>query len=239
MSSPNPNMRDLVAYRIKYVPHPIAGNDWCIYPSYDFTHCLIDSCEDITHSLCTLEFESRHESYDWLIDQLSLYRPVVWEYSRLNLTHTVLSKRKLITLVKQGFVRGWDDPRKFYLLFILVNTVLFIICTPGMSTIYAFRRKGYTPSAINTFCEKIGVTRAPNMIPITLLEQCCRLDLDPKVHRAMVVLRPLKVVLTNVGENERLDITVPNHPYEDKGTHTVPLTRVVRLFIFIILAKLN
>jgi len=207
MSSPNPNMRDLVAYRIKYVPHPIAGNEWCIYPSYDFTHCLIDSLEDITHSLCTLEFESRHESYNWLIDQLSLYRPVVWEYSRLNLTHTVLSKRKLIFLVKNGYVRGWDDPR--------------------MSTIYAFRRKGYTAEAINMFAEKIGVTRAPNMIPFSLLEQCCRLDLDPKVPRAMVVLRPLRVVLTNVTDTE--EVTVPNQPpnYKDKGTHKVPLTRVV------------
>lgn len=207
MASPNPNMRDLVAYRIKYVPHPITGNDWCIYPSYDFTHCLIDSLEDITHSMCTLEFESRHESYDWLVDMLSLYRPVVWEYSRLNLTNTVLSKRKLIQLVKQGYVRGWDDPR--------------------MTTLVAFRRKGYTPEAINMFAEKIGVTRAPNLIPFSLLEQCCRLDLDPKAHRAMVVLRPLRVVLTNVPEDFREELTVPNHPKEDKGTHKVPLTRVV------------
>lgn len=151
-------MRDLVAYRIKYSPHPISGNDWCIYPSYDFTHCLVDSLEDITHSLCTLEFESRRESYDWLIDVLDLYRPVVWEYSRLTLTHTVLSKRKLIHLVKNGYVRGWDDPR--------------------MSTIYAYRRKGFTSQAINMFCEKIGVTRAPNVIPIQLLEQVTQYNLS-------------------------------------------------------------
>jgi len=207
MSSPNPNMRDLVAYRIKFAPHPVAGDVWCIYPSYDFTHCLVDSLEDITHSLCTLEFESRREPYNWLIDQLDLYRPVVWEYSRLNLSRTVLSKRKLIFLVKEGIVRGWDDPR--------------------MSTIYAYRRKGYTSTAINMFCEKIGVTRAPNLIPITLLEQCLRLDLDPKVNRAMCVIHPLRVVITNIPEGEEEQITIANHPYEDKGKRQVPFARVL------------
>lgn len=208
MKHDNPNMRDLVAYRVKYVPHPVAGNEWCVYPSYDFTHCLVDSIEHVTHSLCTLEFERRRESYNWLVDVLGLYRPLVWEFSRLNLTNTVLSKRKIIRLVKEKYVRGWDDPR--------------------MSTINAFRRKGYTAEAINLFCEKIGVTRAPNTISYSLLEQCCRLDLDPKVHRAMVVLHPLKVVLTNIPEDAPdEEITVKNHPFIDMGTHKVPLSRVV------------
>eukprot|EP01111_Echinosteliopsis_oligospora_P012983 TRINITY_DN4544_c0_g1_i2.p1 TRINITY_DN4544_c0_g1~~TRINITY_DN4544_c0_g1_i2.p1 ORF type:complete len:782 (-),score=211.80 TRINITY_DN4544_c0_g1_i2:3-2348(-) len=207
MQNPNPNMRDLVAYRIKYTPHPISGSDWCVYPSYDYTHCLVDSIEDITHSLCTLEFETRRESYNWLIDVLDLYRPVVWEYSRLNLSNTVLSKRKLIRLVKEGYVRGWDDPR--------------------MSTLNGFRRKGYTAAAINNFCEGIGVTRAPNMIPYSLLEHYLRLDLDPRSHRAFAVLNPVKVTITNLPADHYEQITIANHPYNDLGTHVVPFTNTL------------
>jgi len=207
MKHPNPCMRDLVAYRIKYHHHPVSGDKWCIYPSYDYTHCLVDSIENITHSLCTLEFEIRRLSYNWLIDVLGLYRPVVWEYARLNLTHTVLSKRKIITLVQQGFVKGWDDPR--------------------LSTLNAFRRKGYTPEAINSLCETIGVTRTNNTtIPYELLELCCRQDLDSKATRAMVVLDPIKVVITNYPEGQSEEITVPNIPSNPSmGTHKVDLSR--------------
>ncbi|KAF2076881.1 hypothetical protein CYY_001783 [Polysphondylium violaceum] len=207
MKHPNPCMRDLVAYRIKYHHHPVSGDKWCIYPSYDYTHCLVDSIENITHSLCTLEFEIRRLSYNWLVDVLGLYRPVVWEYARLNLTHTVLSKRKIITLVQKGFVKGWDDPR--------------------LSTLNAFRRKGYTPEAINSLCETIGVTRTNNTtIPYELLELCCRQDLDGKATRAMVVLDPIKVVITNYPQDQTEQITVPNIPANPAlGTHQVDLSR--------------
>ncbi|EFA83742.1 glutamine-tRNA ligase [Heterostelium album PN500] len=209
MKHPNPCMRDLIAYRIKFHPHPVSGDKWVIYPSYDYTHCLVDSIENITHSLCTLEFEVRRLSYNWLIDVLGLYRPVVWEYARLNLTHTVLSKRKIIRLVKEKVVNGWDDPR--------------------LSTLNAFRRKGYTPESINLLCETIGVTRTNNTtIPYELLEFCLRQDLNDKVTRAMVVFDPIKVVITNYPENESEEITVKNIPHiATSGTHTVPFSRVV------------
>ena len=164
------------------------GDKWCIYPSYDYTHCIIDSLENVTHSLCTLEFEVRRESYNRLLDDLEIYKPLVWEYSRLNITNTVLSKRKLIklvnggklffsTLICEGHVYGWDDPR--------------------MPTIRGFRRRGYTADAINQFCDKIGVTRNENFISYKLLEQCVREDLEKKANRALAVLEPLKVVITN------------------------------------------
>lgn len=205
--SPNPCMWDLVAYRIKYHPHPHAGDKWCIYPSYDFTHCLNDSLENITHSLCTLEFGPRRESYNWLIDSLELYRPVVWEYGRLNLTHTLLSKRKLIKIVKDGIVRGWDDPR--------------------MPTIVGVRRRGYTAGAINTFCERIGVTRSDSvMIDYGVLEECVRDDLNEIAVRAMAVLDPLKVTIRNWDKGVHL-VERPNIPEQDKGTNTVPLTGVL------------
>ncbi|GAM21997.1 hypothetical protein SAMD00019534_051720 [Acytostelium subglobosum LB1] len=209
MKHPNPCMRDLIAYRIKYHPHPVSGDKWVIYPSYDYTHCLVDSIENITHSLCTLEFEVRRLSYNWLVDVLGLYRPVVWEYARLNLTHTVLSKRKIITLVKDKHVNGWDDPR--------------------LSTLNAFRRKGYTPESINLLCETIGVTRANNTtIPYELLEFCLRQDLNDKVTRAMVVLDPIKVVITNFPEGQTEEITVNNIPHiPTAGSHKVQLSNVV------------
>jgi len=142
MTHVNPNMRDPVAYRIRYVPHPHAGNKWCIYPTYDYTHCINDSLENITHSLCTLEFENRRESYYWLLEALDLYKPMVWEYSRLNLTYTVLSKRKLEKLVGERVVTDWEDPR--------------------MPTVLGLRRRGYTPSMINDFAAEIGVSRKGN-----------------------------------------------------------------------------
>eukprot|EP01132_Coremiostelium_polycephalum_P010669 gene10669-13068_t len=209
MKHDNPCMRDLIAYRIKFHHHPVSGDKWCIYPSYDFTHCLVDSIENITHSLCTLEFEIRRLTYNWLIDVLGLYRPVVWEYARLNLTNTVLSKRKLITLVQKGIVSGWDDPR--------------------LSTLNAFRRKGYTPEAINLLCQTVGVTRTNNtVIPYSLLEHCCRQDLNEKAVRAMVVLEPIKVVITNYPEDQTEDLEIANIPtLKEKGTHKVSFSKVV------------
>eukprot|EP01087_Luapelamoeba_hula_P007139 TRINITY_DN1734_c0_g1_i2.p1 TRINITY_DN1734_c0_g1~~TRINITY_DN1734_c0_g1_i2.p1 ORF type:complete len:788 (+),score=172.90 TRINITY_DN1734_c0_g1_i2:287-2365(+) len=209
MYSNNPCMWDHVAYRIKYTPHPHVGDKWCIYPSYDFTHCLCDSMENITHSLCSLEFEIRRESYNWLCESLGIYRPPQIEYSRLNLKYTVLSKRKLIQLVKGGYVKGWDDPR--------------------IPTIDGFRRRGYTPEAINSFCEAIGVTRSSNFQEMSLLEEFVRQDLDDKVDREMAVFRPLRVELTNYPEDKVEAITVANHPREDlnRGTHTVPFSRVL------------
>jgi len=201
MKSPNPVMRDMVAYRIKFVPHPHIGDKWCIYPSYDFTHCINDSLENITHSLCTLEFQVRsscfrnfiyrlltdpfqirRETYNWLLDALEIYRPPQIEYSRLNLTYTVLSKRKLIKLVEGGYVKGWDDPR--------------------MPTINGIRRRGYRAQALNNFCEIIGITRSKTTHDIGLLEHSCRQDLESYALRTMVVLNPLKVVLTNYPEGE-------------------------------------
>jgi len=208
MQSENPVMRDLIAYRIKYSPHPHVGDRWCIYPSYDYTHCIIDSLENITHSLCTLEFMRRRESYFWLLDALEIYKPVVWEYSRLNITHTILSKRKLIHLVKEGIVKGWDDPR--------------------MPTIKGFRRRGYTPHAINDFCERIGITRNENLQNYALLEHCVRDDLENIVNRALAVLDPLKIVLVNHPVDEVRWIDIPNHPtIPSFGTHKVPFSGVI------------
>lgn len=207
LESPNPCMWDLVAYRIKYHPHPHVGDKWVIYPSYDFTHCLNDSIENISHSLCTLEYVVRRQSYNWLVDALSMYRPLVWEYGRLNLTHTVLSKRLLIQLVNTKVVRGWDDPR--------------------MPTIAAYRRRGYTPEAINNFCEDIGVTRADGVfVPIERLESSLRADLDPKAFRYMAVTRPLKVTITNLKEARDCErMNVPGKP--ELGTNTIKLAPVV------------
>jgi len=194
--------------RIKYVPHPHVGEKWCIYPTYDYTHCIIDSLENITHSCCTLEFEIRRESYYWLLDILDLYKPRVWEYSRLNLEYNVLSKRRLLRLVNEGWVRGWDDPR--------------------LLTINGLRRRGYTAEAINLFCERIGVSRNDNMIPDYVLEKALRDCLDPTVSRTMVVVDPIKVVITNYPEGKTETFTVPNHPKNDSmGTHTITFSRVV------------
>jgi len=208
MQSDNTVMRDIVAYRVKYTPHPHAGDKWCVYPTYDYTHCLVDSLENITHSLCSLEFLPRRESYYWLVDALGLYRPLVWEYSRINITNVILSKRKLIQLVNDGYVRGWDDPR--------------------MPTISGYRRGGYTSRSINDFCDRVGVTLSNNLIDMNLLEHCCREDLDLISNRAMVVLDPLKVTITNWEEAEVKEVTAQNHPKDaSKGSRTVPLTKVL------------
>jgi len=205
ITSDNPCMWDLVAYRIRYVPHPMTGNKYCIYPSYDFTHCLNDSFEDIDLSLCTLEFLVRRPSYYWLLDALEVYRPVVWEFSRLNITRTVMSKRKLLTLVTQKLVHGWDDPR--------------------MPTLNGLRRRGYSPDAINHFCDIVGVTTNTTVfIAYTLLEQVCRQDMEVRCNRAMGVLDPLLVELTNVPADKKMTVTRPNHPVlKDRGNNTVEL----------------
>ncbi|EKE41332.1 hypothetical protein ENUP19_0082G0113 [Entamoeba nuttalli] len=209
INSPNPCMWDLVAYRIKFFPHPVTGDRLCCYPSYDFVHCLVDSFEDITHSMCTLEFLPRRESYFWLLDALDMYKPVVWEFNRLNITYTVMSKRKLHALVDKGYVRGWDDPR--------------------MPTIMGFKRKGYSADAINNFCRTVGVTTNTTVyIDYEVLEQHCRDDMEVKCKRAMCVPDPVKVILTNVPDDYCIEVVRPNHPMNDKmGTNTVHLRKVL------------
>lgn len=208
MSSTKTTMWDPVAYRIKFVPHPRTGDTWCIYPSYDFTHCIVDSLEQIDYSLCTLEFEQRRDSYYWLLEALDLWRPHVFEFSRLNISHNVLSKRKIIKLVSTGTVRGWDDPR--------------------LLTINGLRRRGFTPAALNDFCDAVGVTRNENLINIRLLEHFARKDLDASSPRAFAVLNPLKVTLTNVPADFVESKEVVDHPKEpERGAHTKVLTRTL------------
>eukprot|EP00898_Chlorokybus_atmophyticus_P007746 jgi/Chlat1/7973/Chrsp69S07406 len=209
MKNDNFNMYDLIAYRIKYTPHPHAGDKWCIYPSYDYTHCLVDSLEHVTHSLCTLEFETRRASYYWLLQALDLYKPHVWEFARLNVTNNVVSKRKLNKLVTEGHVRGWDDPR--------------------LLTLAGLRRRGASPDAINAFCRGLGITRSDNTIRMVLLEHYIRDDMNRKCPRTMAVLRPLKVVITNLAENhlEHVDaLERPDQP-ETSATYKIPFSRVV------------
>jgi glutaminyl-tRNA synthetase len=201
-------MRDPAAFRIKFKPHPHIGDKWCIYPTYDYTHCLVDSLENITHSLCTLEFEIRRDSYYWVLEALDMYRPYVWEYSRLNITNTVLSKRKLEKLVTLGLVRGWDDPR--------------------LHTLNGLRRRGYTPTAINEFCERIGVTRAGNdkMLSIKLLEYFIRKESDETAPRDFMILDPIKLVITNFKKEET--ITAPLFPIDpSKGNRNYKLGKEV------------
>ncbi len=208
MSHPNLNMRDPVMYRIKHVPHYRTGNRWCIYPTYDFTHCLSDSIERITHSICTLEFEDHRPLYDWFLDELGVYHPQQIEFARLNLTYTVLSKRYLSVLVKEGFVSGWDDPR--------------------MPTIRGLRRRGFTPEAIRDFCERIGVAKRNSVVDIALLEHCLREDLNKRAPRAMAVLDPLKVVIINYPENQVEELEAINNPEDQAmGTRKVPFSRVL------------
>lgn len=211
MQSDNFNMYDLIAYRIKFTPHPHAGDKWCIYPSYDYAHCIVDSLENITHSLCTLEFETRRASYYWLLDALGLYQPYVWEYSRLNVTNTVMSKRKLNRLVTEKWVDGWDDPR--------------------MMTLAGLRRRGVTSSSINAFVRGIGITRSDcSMIRLDRLEYHIREELNKTAPRAMVVLHPLKVVITNmVDPVMELDAKKwPEAPAEDASSfYKVPFSKVV------------
>jgi glutaminyl-tRNA synthetase len=192
MQHDNPNMRDVIAYRIKYCPHPHIGDKWCIYPSYDYTHCIIDSLENIDYSLCTLEFEIRRESYYWVLEALGLYRPHVWEFSRLNVTGSLLSKRKINALVVKGIVRGFDDPR--------------------LLTLAGLRRRGYTPEAINEFCDLVGVTRVQNVIDIKMLEFVLRQNLDANVPRRFGLIKPLRVVVKNYAASERKSYEAQNHP---------------------------
>ncbi|KAH9600702.1 Glutamyl/glutaminyl-tRNA synthetase [Trypanosoma melophagium] len=204
MKSDNPNMRDFIAYRVKYSAHPHSKEKWCIYPSYDYTHCLIDSIENIDYSLCTLEFETRRESYFWLLEQLNLWRPHVWEFSRLNVTGSLLSKRKINVLVKKGIVRGFDDPR--------------------LLTLAGMRRRGYTPEAINRFCDLVGITRSMNVIQVSMLEHVLREDLDERTNRRLMIVDPIKVVIDNWdGEKE---VECPNHPRcEERGLRKVKFTK--------------
>mmetsp|Transcript_12509 Transcript_12509/g.36216 ORF Transcript_12509/g.36216 Transcript_12509/m.36216 type:complete len:689 (-) Transcript_12509:527-2593(-) len=211
-SGSNLNMFDQVAYRVKYHPHPHAGHGWCIYPTYDFTHCVQDSLEHVDFSICTLEFESRRESYYWLLDALDIFKPMVFEMSRLNIEYVVLSKRKLIKLVQTGRVRGWDDPR--------------------MPTIKGLRRRGLTASMLNKFCNSIGVTRNENLIEYTRLEEVIRQELHETARRAMAVLDPIKVRLTNHAEEggERV-IQVPDFPPLGAASPTHPVTFTSEIFI--------
>ncbi len=208
MASPNVNMRDPVLYRIKRAHHHRTGDKWCIYPSYDYTHGQSDSIEGITHSICTLEFENHRPLYDWFCRELGIHHPQQIEFARLNLTYAVMSKRKLLQLVQEKHVNGWDDPR--------------------MLTIRGLRRRGYTPEAMRAFCERIGVAKFNSTIDMAWLEDAIREDLNERAPRAMGVLRPLKVVLTNIKEGETLDLEAPNHPQKpEMGTRKVPLTREI------------
>jgi len=203
----NPNMRDQIAYRIIYKEHPRTADQWCIYPTYDYSHCVIDSIEHVTHSLCTLEFESRRDSYYWVLDALRIYKPIVWEFNRLNITHTIMSKRRLQTLVVNNFVDGWDDPR--------------------MPTIAGLRRRGFTPSAIRQFCQEVGYTRnVTTIIQVGKLESIQKAELDETSPRAFCVINPLKITITNLSEEKVIEAPLfPRKPAA--GNRTFKLTPTI------------
>ena len=206
MSHPNLNMRDPVMYRILHATHPRTGDKWCIYPTYDWAHGLEDSIEEITHSICTLEFENHRPLYDWFLEQLAVHHPQQIEFARLNLSYTVMSKRKLLQLVQQGLVNGWDDPR--------------------MPTICGLRRRGYSPSAIRNFCRIIGVNKFNSTVDIALLEHCLREDLNRTSARVMAVIRPLKVIIDNYPEGKVEEMEAINNPEDPvAGTRRVPFSR--------------
>jgi glutaminyl-tRNA synthetase len=208
MSSPNINMRDPTLYRIRHgVVHHQTGEAWAIYPMYDFTHCLSDSIEGITHSLCTLEFEDHRPLYNWILDELDVKsHPQQLEFSRLELQYAITSKRKLTEMVNEGLVEGWDDPR--------------------MPTIAGMRRRGYTPASIRDFCERIGVTKSENNVEMGVLENCIREDLNTHTPRRMAVLHPLKVIIENYPERKTEELEVANHPQDEfMGTRKIPFTR--------------
>ncbi len=209
MASPNMNLRDPILYRIRYAEHHQTGDKWCIYPMYDFTHPISDAMEGITHSLCTLEFEDHRPLYDWVLDNITPpARPHQTEFARLNLNYTITSKRKLKRLVDEGFVDGWNDPR--------------------MPTISGMRHRGYTPKSIRTFCDMIGVNKAGGTVDVGMLEFAIREDLNTRAPRAMCVMRPLKVTLTNYPEGQSETLTLPVHPQnEEMGTREVPWTRTL------------
>jgi len=208
MAHPNLNLRDPVMYRILHASHHRTGDRWCIYPMYDWTHGQSDSIEQITHSICTLEFENHRPLYDWFIEQLGIHHPQQIEFARLNLTHTVMSKRKLRRLVEEGTVRGWDDPR--------------------MPTLAGMRRRGYTPEAIRAFTDAIGVSKSNSTVELSLLEHHLRQDLNARAPRVMGVLRPLRVVITNYPEGQVELMEAINNPEDERaGTRHVPFSQVI------------
>lgn len=208
MASGNLNLRDPVLYRILHATHHRTGNKWCIYPMYDFAHGQSDSIEGVTHSLCTLEFEDHRPLYDWFLDQLGIYHPQQIEFARLNLSYTVMSKRKLLRLVEEGHVNGWDDPR--------------------MPTISGLRRRGYTPEAIRDFCERIGVAKKESIVDIALLEHAIREDLNQRALRVMAVLHPLKVIIDNYPEGQVEQVEAVNNPEDPgAGTRLIPFSREI------------
>ncbi len=208
MTSGNLNMRDPVMYRILHAEHPRTGNQWCIYPMYDWAHGQSDSIEGITHSICTLEFEAHRPLYDWFVEQLGIFAPQQIEFARLNLTYTVMSKRRLLRLVQDGFVRGWDDPR--------------------MPTLSGLRRRGFTPEAIRDFAERVGVAKNDSTVDYGLLEYHLRQDLNRRARRAMAVLNPLKVVITNYPAGQTEEMEAVNNPEDPTaGTRLVPFAREI------------
>ncbi|KYZ77915.1 glutamine--tRNA ligase [Anaerosporomusa subterranea] len=208
MASPNFNMRDPVLYRILRASHHRTGDTWCIYPMYDYAHPISDSIEGITHSVCTLEFEDHRPLYDWVLDALAIYHPQQIEFARLNLTNTVMSKRKLRELVEQSYVSGWDDPR--------------------MPTISGLRRRGYTPTAIRDFCDRIGVAKSNSLVDVGLLEHCIREDLNTKASRVMAVLKPLKLVIENYPEDMVEELEAENNSENpEMGTRKIPFSKVI------------
>jgi glutaminyl-tRNA synthetase len=208
MASPNIVMRDPIIFRIKKEPHYRTGTQWVIYPMYDFAHCLSDSIERITHSICTLEFENNRPLYDWILDEMQVYHPQQIEFARLNLTYTLLSKRRLIELVEKKYVSGWDDPR--------------------MPTIAGMRRRGFTPEAIRNFCARIGVAKNDSIVDVALLENCAREDLNERAPRVMAVLRPLRLVIDNYPEGQVEEFDCPYHPQKpEMGSRKIPFSRVL------------
>ncbi len=208
MAAPNLNLRDPVLYRLLRATHPRTGDTWCLYPMYDFAHGQSDSIEGVTHSLCTLEFQDHRPLYDWFLNALEIYSPQQIEFSRLNLTYTMMSKRRLLELVQEKHVSGWDDPR--------------------MPTLSGMRRRGFTAAAVRTFCERIGVGKSDSIIDMSVLEDCVREDLDRVAPRAMGVLRPLKVTITNYPEDQTEVFTVARHPKDPAmGTRTIPFSREI------------
>ena len=208
MASPNMNLRDPTLYRIRHVSHHRTGDRWCIYPMYDYAHPLSDSIERVTHSLCSLEYEDHRPLYDWVCDALGIYRPQQIEFARLNLAYTVMSKRRLLRLVQEGHVLGWDDPR--------------------MPTLAGLRRRGYTPEAIRDFSERVGVAKANSVVDLALLEHCVREDLNRRAARAMAVLRPVRLVIENYPEGQVEELEAVNNPEDPSmGVRKVPFSRVL------------
>jgi len=212
MASPNMNLRDPAIYRIRHAHHHRTGDTWCVYPMYDYTHPISDALEKITHSICTLEFQDHRPFYDWILERLVeggfFHQPVPhqYEFARLNLTYAITSKRRLIQLVEEKIVDGWDDPR--------------------LTTIVGIRRRGYTPESIQLFCERIGVAKADGWIDMSTLEGCLRDDLDPKAPRGVAVLRPLKLIIDNFPEGETVECSAPIHPHHpERGNRTFPISR--------------